>query len=172
MNWSTIEECKDEARKYQCVGDKANYYLENKVASIIVEKYNADCIYKKLKLQGRIADCFFRLIEGKKEKLILIEAKGNEDDYFEQLSASFDFFVENRFVGSIHGRFIGTKVPSSLFTHKRYKKGALKLNAKFVSRNGKFIFGNKVIKAKLIDFETTELILNSSKNSEPDIINL
>ncbi len=117
---------------------------------------------------------FFRIICNEKnneklEKLIVVETKGKDNDYFEQLEQSFDLLQGLGFKGNIHGRFIGSNVPSSVNFIKLYGKKLNRLQSKF--NNGTIRFGNRIIWEDIKNCYETEL-KTQIENLKPQKIKL
>ncbi len=173
MNWELVKDCIDIKKPFQSKGNKggegskAIYHLElplNK--SVNVLKYDADCVKVKLNHKDRIGDTFFRIKNNEKiseEKLILVETKGKQNDYFEQLSKSFDLFIEKGFEGVIHGRFVGYNVPSAVNFKKVYGNKLDIVQKKFGQKKGTIRFGNREMWEEIKNINKSELKTQNSK---------
>jgi hypothetical protein len=183
MNWELVKECIDNEKPYQSKGNKgsegtkAKYYIklpEN--CDFVLLKYDADCVGLKLGYTNRIGDSFFRLISKVEklddqyvEKMILVETKGKQDDYFEQLEQSFDLVKKSGFKGNIHGRFIGFNVPASVNFNKEFKKKLEPVERKFISKKGTIRFGNQVMWEDIKNFNESALRTQNEKSKAENI---
>jgi ribosomal protein L22 len=164
MNWELIKECIDNILPFQSKGNpkvggkSGTYYLKIETNLVRSEKYDADCIAKKMNLNQRIADNIFRLINNqntKESKLILVETKGKDQDYFQQLHQTLNLF--KNFEGNIHGRFVGFGVPSSFTKNKKLKEGVIALSKKFSQKNGSLRYFNRVSTETIKSYSLSEL---------------
>ena len=153
-----LKGCIDTRKPYQSTGDVAIYYLKldmNKLKSV---KYDADCVGEKLKINHRTGDSFFYITSGGgsqlKKQWILVETKGKQDDYFEQLENSLALF--NDADCSVHGRFIGTNVPAAITLNPKYKKPFDRLQQKFLLKKGTLYIRNKNTTEKWIGINDSE----------------
>ncbi len=153
-----LDECIDKKTSFQSKGEVATYYFKLSDENIKFNKYDADCIKVKLKIEHRIGDSFFHFWTGggeqKHEMWILVETKGKGDDYFEQLEKSLGLFDDA--TCSVHGRFVGKKVPGILTS--KNKKEFDKLQQKFIKKKGTLRLGNKKLEEVMTSINKSSLM--------------
>ncbi len=153
-------DCVDTKTPHQSKGDVSSFYLEIPVhlrKTIKIKKFDADCIKKLLKIEHKIADSFFYIIQGGKsqlkEKWLIVENKGDKfSDAIEQLNKSLEMFADSK--ASIHGRIITKQVPNILPSSEKSKYD--KLQESFSKKKGSVRRGNKVLIEKIISFSESE----------------